>query len=99
MEDNVNKILSTFQSKVKCITENSIGTNIEFENGENIQLTGEKVKLTQEIICSFCSTLKKPLFTVDEFSYICKDCTSLALKTFIENGIPIDLELEVKENE
>ena len=96
----INKLIELFQSPVKNITTNNIGTYIEFENGENLQLQGEQISLQNEINCSFCkSFINKPLFTLDDTAYICKRCIELAIKTFLKNGINLELEVEVKIDE
>ena len=100
MDQEIDKLVELFKSPVKNIITNNIGTYIEFDNGENIQLYGEQIPLQNELICSFCKlSINKPLFTLDDSVYICKCCVELAMKTFIKNGINIDLEVEVKANE
>ena len=100
MDQEVDKLIELFQSPVKNITTNNIGTHIEFENGESLQLYGEQVPLQNEVSCSFCKlSTNKPLFTLDDSAYICKGCVELAMKTFIKNGINIDLEIEGRINE
>ena len=98
--EEIDKLIELFQSPVKNIITNNIGTYIEFENGENIQLHGEQISLQNEISCSFCKLpINKPLFTLDDSVYICKCCIELAIKTFLKNGINLELEVEVKIDE
>jgi len=100
MQEEIDKLIELFQSPVKNITTNKLGNYIEFENGETIQLYGEQMLLQNEVVCSFCkSPDNKPLFTIDDSAHICKICIELAMKTFIKNGVNIDLEIEVKSNE
>ena len=100
MDQDIEKLVELFQSPVSDITTNKLGTYIEFENGETIQLYGEQIPLQDEINCSFCKlSINKPLFTIDDSAHICKCCIELAMKTFIKNGINIELELEGKINE
>lgn len=93
----INKLAELMKSPVKDIRSVGDGlTEIEFENGQIIPLYGQAVEIDyNENKCVFCgaSQLDKVLFTNDDKNYICTDCTTLAIETFIKNGIEIKLNL------
>lgn len=93
----INKLAELMKSPVKDIRSVGDGlTEIEFENGQIIPLYGQAVEIDyNENKCGFCgaSSLDKVLFTNDDKNYICANCTTLAIETFIKNGIEIKLNL------
>ncbi len=96
-DSELDKLINLIKSPVKDIR--SVGDNlteIEFENGQIIPLYGQAVEINyNENKCGFCgaSSLDKVLFTLDDKNYICVDCNTLAMETFIKNGIEIKLNL------
>ena len=91
------KLVDLIKSPIKDIK--SIGDNlteIEFENGQIIPLYGQAIEINYvEHKCNFCggSQLDKVLFTKDDITYICTDCSILAVETFLKNGVEIKLNL------
>ena len=81
---------------VKKISKEGPLTLVELEDGTTLPLLGGIFELETNIpVCNFCnkSSIETFLFTKDDKSYICKDCTILALETFGSNGLEIDLNL------
>ena len=87
----------------------SKNTTVEIENGSTFMtINGIKTKLKDTPLnvtdqfedlhfCDFCGAPpgKDPLFTIDKKHFICKDCTILAYNTFVENGIPMPMNVKV----
>ena len=83
--------------KIKNIVNQGDKTLVEFEDGEHLELSGVPFEFQTNIhVCSFCGEpgFKDPLFTSgDETCYICKDCTVIAVRTFLEHHIDLELQL------
>ncbi|MFW6242952.1 MAG: ClpX C4-type zinc finger protein [bacterium] len=105
-QEEINKLVKLVNSNIKNIKEEGNNRIIEFENGQVLPIYGEQVELDINIpTCNFCGNPgnnKEPLFSIDDKSFICKECVILALETYIEKGINIDINIsdsfsEVKE--
>ena len=96
-DSEIQKLVELIKSPVKDIRQAGNGfTEIEFENGQIIPLYGQAVEMKyNENKCGFCgiSQLDKVLFTLNDKTFICADCSTLAVETFIKNGIEIKLNL------
>ena len=75
--------------------ENGI-TYITFKDGRVLTLVGNITEMKDFQIekCNFCEKTRLETFLFEtNNSYICKDCAILALETFAQNGLTIDLNL------
>jgi hypothetical protein len=99
MENNIEDLL---KQKVKKIEVNNGNTEIFFENNTTLKLNGQPFDLPEDVnvpTCIFCghpSGIDAPLFSVDNKNFICKDCVSLAYKTYVSNGIPMPIDIKVE---
>lgn len=97
--NEIQKLSELIKSPIKDINYNeSTGfTEIIFENNQVIPLYGKHIELDYKInSCSFCgaSSIDKILFTdVNEHAYICKECATMAIQTFLKNGVEINLDI------
>jgi hypothetical protein len=70
-------------------------------NGEEEKIPDSPLNITDKIegihFCEFCGAPpgKYPLFTFDKKKFICKDCVILAYNTYVENGIPMPMNVRV----
>lgn len=101
-DNKLEEIKELIKQDVKDIQYHGQMTTIEFENGQLLPLYGGVAGIeqtTQKIPeCSFCgneSKEGKPLVSLNDKNdpLICPDCAIETLKTFIENGIEIELDL------
>lgn len=101
-EDKLKEIKELIKQDVKDIQYQGQMTTIEFEDGQLLPLYGGVSGIeqtTQKILeCSFCgneSKEGKPLVSLNDKNdpLICPDCSIEIIKTFIENGIEIELDL------
>ena len=92
------KMINLFSSPIKKIREENDLIIIEFKNGVTVPLISDNSETKIDIPqCSFCN---KPalgenelLFTINDKSYICVVCNTLAMETFLKNGADIKLKL------
>lgn len=69
-------------------------------NGKTHKLQEVPVNISAQInninFCSFCGAPsgEDPLFTIDKKEFICKNCTLLAYKTFMEHGVAMPLDIK-----
>jgi len=94
----VQKLIDMIKCPVKDLRydEANAVTYIEFENGQIVPLYGKHIEIEVDVhICNFCSatSIDKTLYTKDDVTFICADCTSLAMKTFLENGVTLNLDI------
>ena len=92
-EEKLNELLT---KKVKDIVNENGLTHITFEDGENLTLVGNIAEMKDFEIekCNFCGKTRLETFLFNNNnSYICQECTVLALETFAQNGLAIDLNL------
>lgn len=95
------KIINSFKSPVKNINYDMINniTKIELENGNIFDLFGKHMELENLVEfpikkCSFCNKESiEPLFTTNDKIYICKECSILSIKTYLDNGYEVNLEI------
>lgn len=92
--DNLQK---TINQPIKNIIKDNEITVIEFEDGTKLPLVNTNIQIDYEHSpkCIFCGkhSYETWLCTLDDKTYICKDCTVKALETFGANGVAIDLNL------
>jgi hypothetical protein len=82
--------------QVKNIKQEGNITLVELEDGTTLPLIGGISELKMKIpSCNFCGKDSSEVFlyTKDDETYICKDCTIQALEAFGSNGLTIDLNL------
>lgn len=69
------------------------GTNIVLDDNADLQLEGRPQEIELNIPrCNFCGhagTPNRPLFTIDETSYICKPCLIYGFRTMLLNDVPM----------
>ncbi len=101
MDEKTKKIITDKNVKLEI---NNGQTLVHF-NGKTQLLSDMPIDISDKIknikFCSFCGAPSgdDPLFTIDKKIFICKDCTLLAYNTFMENGVPMPINLKVKKNE
>lgn len=87
----------TINQPIKNIIKDNNTTIIEFEDGTKLPLVNTNMQIDYENSpkCVFCGkhSYETWLCTLDNKTYICKDCTTMALETFGANGVAIDLNL------
>lgn len=92
--DNLQKTIS---QPIKNIVKDNGITVIEFEDGTKLPLVNTNIQIDYEHApkCIFCGkhSYETWLCTLDNKTYICKDCTTQALETFGANGVEINLNL------
>lgn len=97
MDKEIMKMIELFHSPVKTIRQDGTTTIVEFENGQTVPLYGGGLEINYKPpTCSFCGkegTDEKPLFTIDDKSFICLECNILAMETFLKNGADINLNI------
>lgn len=101
-ENKIKELSDLVKQPIKNIKQEGQMTVIEFENGKTLPLFGGSAGLEglKNLIheCSFCGnvgTKDDPVVSLNgkDNPLICSNCTSLALKTFIQNGIEIELDI------
>jgi len=97
--DEFNQLLKN----VKKIHTNSNGSEIELSNGEKISLKGKPSEIEMNINrCVYCGKIgdkESPLYTMDNETFLCKHCTILAFKTYIDNDFDMPTIEEMKTTE
>ena len=92
--NDLDSLVELFKNPVNTIKREDGSTVVEFESGEKVKLNGIPTEFNQKIpVCSFCGvpSVNEFLFTSNDEVYICKQCISLAIKTFLQNGIDVDI--------
>ena len=95
-ETNEKELQELLSEDVKDIRNDNGITYITFEDGRILTLVGNisEMKDFQIEKCNFCGKTRLETYLFENNgSYICQDCTILALETFAQNGLPIDLNL------
>ena len=95
-EKNLDDLLKLFKTPVKTINREDGSTIVEFESGEKVSLGGIPMETEQDIpVCSFCGepSVNEFLFTTNDSAFICRHCVLLSIKTFLQNGIDVDIPL------
>ena len=94
---NEEELQELLKEKIIGIKQENNNTIIFFENGESLPLSGYPIELNIPK-CSFCQeySFNDPLFTINDDIFICKNCTTLAVETFLKNNIDIQLKLQNK---
>ncbi len=88
---NVETLNGRVAKKVEVKGNNTVLT---LDDGSTVMLNGTPVPLsTNEPRCVLCGALAQdyPLFTADDTRYLCVDCASLAVRTFMANNVPVNL--------
>jgi hypothetical protein len=95
MPDNeIEKLVELFNSPVKSIKYESNMTIVEFQNGQTVPLYGGTMPIQlQGTVCTFCGLPKDQVFTTNDKAYICKECLVLGIRTLLENGVNIDINI------
>ena len=79
------------------------GSEIELSNGEKIAVSGTPFEIDIDINrCVYCGKIgeeDKPLYTMDNKTYLCKHCTILAFKTYIDHDYEMPSIEEMKKDE
>ena len=97
MDETTKRRLEDKNSKVE-IQDNAVFMTV---NGVREKLPEAPIDVSNNIqglhFCDFCGAPpgEDPLFTIDGTKFICKDCTILAYNTFVENGIPMPMNVKV----
>ena len=101
MTEEEMKMLSDKNSKIEIAN----GETFVHNNGKTFKLNELPIDVSKQFMninfCSFCGAPsgKDPLFTIDKKAFICKDCVILAYNTFLENNIPMPVNLKVTKSE
>jgi hypothetical protein len=96
-DKEINELVELFKEPVNDIYDEGPYTIIEFKNGKKIPiLKGENEFKLDIHVCGFCGITSehKTLFTTDDKNYICPDCVTLALTTFLKNGVNIEFGID-----
>jgi len=95
------KIITNKDVKLEVVD----GSTIVSYNGKIQRLEDIPIDISDKIknikFCNFCGAPsgEDPLFTIDGKTHICKDCVILAYNTFIQNNVPMPINVMVKSNE
>ncbi|MFW6008585.1 MAG: hypothetical protein ACOCP8_04890 [archaeon] len=96
-KEDQKKLVELFKSEIEDIIESNDSTLIKFKNGQVVPLYGEQAELKIPT-CIFCNDpgTDAPLFTINDKHFICKNCVLMALETYLENGVTIDINMGEK---
>lgn len=97
----INQIEHLFNSELDYIENGNDSIIIHLKNGKTIPLLNKPMEIESDIKC--CSWCNEPaignvfLYTKDNKTYICSNCTSDAVSAFVKNKVNIDIKLEEKD--
>lgn len=101
--EKMNNIKNLFNKTVQNIYKQNNQIIVKFEDGSEMPLIDPQGEIYLNIpYCNFCGDPgddNHPLFTINGEHYICPKCVSLAVKTFLENDVNVEIELGEKFND
>lgn len=86
-----------FDKPVKEVKDKGDRMLVCFEDGSELELLKEpeKIREEQRPACVFCGKKDNETYlcTLDDKTYVCKDCTSNMMELFCSAGVKVDLNM------
>lgn len=104
--DQIQKLVELTKQEIVEIRQEGQSTVVEFADGQILPLFGGGAEIVdlQPVVCSFCGVEQSdenPLMAPPgkKEPCICSKCACRAVEIFVENGVDVELDLPVNEDQ